>query len=85
MSAEPGRKKAYSSDLRWRVVYQRIAMNREDRAKPDYSSKYGASYLSKKAAMWILFLQEQGWIVGVLIYTVSCMLLELLWKTPRCT
>ena len=27
MSAEPSRKKAYSSDLRWRVVYQRIAMN----------------------------------------------------------
>ena len=27
MSAEPSRKKAYSSDLRWRIVYQRIAMN----------------------------------------------------------
>jgi len=27
MSAEPSRKKAYSSDLRWRVVYQCIAMN----------------------------------------------------------
>jgi len=27
MSAEPGRKKAYSIDLRWRVVYQRIGMN----------------------------------------------------------
>ncbi len=26
VSAEPGRKKAYSSDLRWRMVYQRIAM-----------------------------------------------------------
>lgn len=27
MSAEPGRKKAYSADLRWRIVYQRIGMN----------------------------------------------------------
>ena len=27
MSAEPGRKKAYDIDLRWRVVYQRIGMN----------------------------------------------------------
>ena len=26
-SAEPSRKKAYSNDLRWRIVYQRIAMN----------------------------------------------------------
>ena len=26
MSAEPGRTKAYSPDLRWRVVWQRIAM-----------------------------------------------------------
>ena len=26
MSAEPGRKSAYSADLRWRVVWQRIAM-----------------------------------------------------------
>ncbi len=26
VSAEPGRKKAYSSDLRWRMMYQRIAM-----------------------------------------------------------
>ena len=27
MSAEPGRKTAYSNYLRWRIVYQRIAMN----------------------------------------------------------
>ena len=27
MSAEPGRKTAYSNDLRWRIVYQGIAMN----------------------------------------------------------
>ena len=27
MSAEPGRKKAYSKDLHWRIVYQRIGMN----------------------------------------------------------
>ena len=27
MSAEPYRKKAYSADIRWRIVYQRIAMN----------------------------------------------------------
>ena len=27
MSAEPGRKKAYDINLRWRVVYQRIGMN----------------------------------------------------------
>ena len=26
MSAEPGRKQAYSSDLRWRIVWQRIGM-----------------------------------------------------------
>ena len=26
MSAEPGRKRAYSVDIRWRVVYQRIGM-----------------------------------------------------------
>ena len=26
MSAEPARKKAYSVDLRWRIVYQRIGM-----------------------------------------------------------
>ena len=26
MSAEPGRKKAYSSDIRWRIVYQRVGM-----------------------------------------------------------
>ncbi len=26
-SAEPNRKKAYSVDLRWRIVYQRIAIN----------------------------------------------------------
>ena len=25
-SVEPGRKKAYSSDLRWRVVWQRLAL-----------------------------------------------------------
>ena len=25
--AEPGRKKAYETDLRWRIVYQRIGMN----------------------------------------------------------
>ena len=28
MSAEPGRKRAYDADLRWRVVYQKIGMNR---------------------------------------------------------
>ena len=27
MSAEPGRKTAYSNDLCWRIVYQRIPMN----------------------------------------------------------
>ena len=27
MSAEPGRTRAYSPDLRWRVVWQRIAMD----------------------------------------------------------
>ena len=27
MSGEPGRKTAYSNDLRWRIVYQRIAIN----------------------------------------------------------
>ena len=27
MSAKPSRKKPYSADLRWRIVYQRIAMN----------------------------------------------------------
>ena len=27
ISAEPGRKTAYSNDLRWRIVHQRIAMN----------------------------------------------------------
>ena len=27
LSAEPGRKRAYDRDLRWRIVYQRIAMN----------------------------------------------------------
>ena len=26
-SAEPGRKRAYGPELRWRVVYQRIGMN----------------------------------------------------------
>ena len=26
-SAEPSRKRAYGNDLRWRIVYQRIAMN----------------------------------------------------------
>ena len=26
MSAEPARKKAYSADLRWRIIYQRLAM-----------------------------------------------------------
>jgi transposase len=26
MSAEPGRKKAYSSDIRWRIIYQRVGM-----------------------------------------------------------
>lgn len=26
-SAEPGRKRAYDRDLRWRIVYQRVAMN----------------------------------------------------------
>ena len=26
-SAEPGRKKAYQEDLRWRIVYQKIALN----------------------------------------------------------
>ena len=28
LSAEPGRKRAYDRDLRWRIVYQRVAMNR---------------------------------------------------------
>ena len=28
LSAEPGRKRAYDRDSRWRIVYQRIAMNR---------------------------------------------------------
>ena len=27
MSAEPNRRKPYGTDLRWRVVYQRIGMN----------------------------------------------------------
>ena len=27
MSAEPVRKRAYSVDLRWRIVYQRIGMD----------------------------------------------------------
>ena len=27
MSAEPGRRSAYSADIRWRIVYQRIGMN----------------------------------------------------------
>ena len=27
MSAEPGRKAHYSSDLRWRMVWQRLAMD----------------------------------------------------------
>ena len=26
LSAEPGRKAAYDKDLRWRIIYQRIAM-----------------------------------------------------------
>ena len=26
MSAEPGRKKAYTADIRWRIVYQRLAL-----------------------------------------------------------
>ena len=26
MSAEPGRRKAYSSDIRWRIIYQRVGM-----------------------------------------------------------
>ena len=26
MSAEPNRKRAYSSDIRWRIVYQRVGM-----------------------------------------------------------
>ena len=26
MSAEPARKKAYSIDLRWRIIYQRLGM-----------------------------------------------------------
>ncbi len=26
-SAEPGRKKAYANDLRWRIVYQRVGMS----------------------------------------------------------
>ena len=26
MSAEPGREKAYSSDIRWRIIYQRVGM-----------------------------------------------------------
>jgi hypothetical protein len=26
-TAEPGRKRAYDKDLRWRIVYQRIGMN----------------------------------------------------------
>ena len=26
MSAEPSRKKAYSVDLRWRIIYQRLGM-----------------------------------------------------------
>ena len=26
-SAEPGRRKAYQSDMRWRIVYQKIALN----------------------------------------------------------
>ena len=26
-SAEPGRKKAYSEDIRWRIVWQKIALN----------------------------------------------------------
>ena len=26
MSAEPGRKKAYTADIRWRIVYQRMAL-----------------------------------------------------------
>ena len=28
MSAEPGRKRAYSDDIKWRVVYQRIGMQK---------------------------------------------------------
>ena len=27
ISAEPGRKRAYGNDLRWRIIYQRIGMN----------------------------------------------------------
>ena len=27
VSAEPSRKRAYDRDIRWRIVYQRIAMN----------------------------------------------------------
>ena len=31
MSAEPGRKTAYSRDIAWRVIWQRLAMEREYR------------------------------------------------------
>ena len=46
MSAEPGRRTAYSNDLRWRIVYQSDEpATRENSAKLKRSGKYSAPYI----------------------------------------
>ena len=41
-SAEPGRKAAYSVDLRWRVVWQRLVFQANSR-QPEYCTQYTVS------------------------------------------
>ena len=84
MSAEPGRKTAYSNDLRWRIVYQRIAkiahnlnvaVNTVHRIYRFFEESGTVDSLSPR----------KSWIVGDLIYAVNYMLSELFWRTHQCT
>ena len=90
MSAEPGRKTAYSNDLRWRIVYQRIAMNLPlvkiaQNLNVAVSTVHRIYLLFEESGTVDPLSPRKGWIAGDLIYAVNCMLLELFWRTHQCT
>ena len=65
MSAEPGRRTAYSINLRWRIVYQRIGMNLSlekiaSNLNVSTSTAYALTDFLSEQAVWTLKAIKNG-------------------------
>ena len=71
----------YSNGLRWRIVYQGIAMNLplvKIAQNVAVSTVHRIHvYRLKRVKLWTLYLHD-------VIYAMNCMLLELFWRTHQC-